>query len=425
MAFPSSSNSTITFISPPKRLYQPTSKLKPTIMKFHCLFLTLLIAGFTIRNANAEIAESNSVVGEPFITCGADAIYAKWRTNKTFTGHVNVRYAPNKFCYQVLVTNNQIELLVPHQDCLVNRIRSLTPPGLILETSVLISFHPQFVTTGDRVYLLKCLHAKPKKHNSNTVTTATLTLPKGVPFDGNLTDASDWAPSNESETSNLRCQYRITDSIAGGPIDSAEVGAEVDHSWQCENVPAGQCLVVTNCLLKTFDSQYEIIDNNGCSKDKRVMPELKYLNESSVSARVRIFGVAQRPNIHFQCQLNLLPHDPRGQCYRPSCSRSRRDVVNYLLSEATESFDAMSPEIEVIQPGVRKSPSKKPSEGGPDCATPTRIENIIPIDMVCVNKTSFTLVTVATLLIAVITLGVVLYIILRRYYPYTDVPSTE
>lgn len=56
-------------------------------------------------------------------SCSADAIYAKWKTNTTFVGHVNVRHAPNRFCYQVLVTNNQIELLIPHQDCQVSRIR--------------------------------------------------------------------------------------------------------------------------------------------------------------------------------------------------------------------------------------------------------------------------------------------------------------
>lgn len=56
-------------------------------------------------------------------SCSADAIYAKWKTNVTFVGHVNVRHAPNRSCYQVLVTNNQIELLIPHLDCQVSRTR--------------------------------------------------------------------------------------------------------------------------------------------------------------------------------------------------------------------------------------------------------------------------------------------------------------
>ncbi|TKR96687.1 hypothetical protein L596_010670 [Steinernema carpocapsae] len=70
------------------------------------VFLVALSAVLT----RADIASGNEVVGEPFISCSADAIYAKWKTNSTFTGHVNVRYTPNRFCYQVLVTNNQIEL---------------------------------------------------------------------------------------------------------------------------------------------------------------------------------------------------------------------------------------------------------------------------------------------------------------------------
>ncbi|VDP18462.1 unnamed protein product [Onchocerca flexuosa] len=38
--------------------------------------------------------------------------------------------------------------------------RSLAPVGVIISTSVLISFHPHYVTAGDRIYLLRCLHTR-------------------------------------------------------------------------------------------------------------------------------------------------------------------------------------------------------------------------------------------------------------------------
>lgn len=110
-------------------------------------------------------------------SCAADAIYVKFKTNATFVGQVNVKFAPNRFCYQVLVTNNQIELLVPHEECSVSRrrlvflslhrispsSRSFSPPGILLEASVSVSFHPEFTTAADRLFHFQCFHKKNKK----------------------------------------------------------------------------------------------------------------------------------------------------------------------------------------------------------------------------------------------------------------------
>jgi hypothetical protein len=63
------------------------------------LMYTLLVIALHILPLSAQIL--NSVVEEPFVSCATDAIYAKWKTGQTFTGRVNVRYAPNRFCYQV------------------------------------------------------------------------------------------------------------------------------------------------------------------------------------------------------------------------------------------------------------------------------------------------------------------------------------
>uniref|UniRef100_A0A914Y8J1 Uncharacterized protein n=1 Tax=Panagrolaimus superbus TaxID=310955 RepID=A0A914Y8J1_9BILA len=111
-----------------------------------------------------------------------------------------------------------------------------------------------------------------------------------------------------------------------------------------------------------------------------------------------------------------------GTCPLPVCSttikpiRKRRDVVSYLSSDSAISFDAVSQEIEVLQPG---SPSRKPK-----CSEATKIERYIPEGSVCVSKIAFSLVSVATITVAIITLGIVIYFTIRRVQ-YSDVPSTD
>ncbi|VDM79898.1 unnamed protein product [Strongylus vulgaris] len=100
--------------------------------------------------------------------CAADAIYIKLRTNRTFEGHVHVKFASNKYCYQTLVTNNQIEVLVPHEECAVPRRRSKSPEGVFLETSLAVAFHPDFTTADDRIFHFRCFHQRTSKGQQET-----------------------------------------------------------------------------------------------------------------------------------------------------------------------------------------------------------------------------------------------------------------
>ncbi|KAK6048038.1 hypothetical protein COOONC_14457, partial [Cooperia oncophora] len=71
-----------------------------------------------------------------------------------------MKFVSNKQCYQVLVTNNQIEVLIPHEECAVMRKRSKSPPGVFLEASLAVSFHPEFTTADDRIFHFRCFHQR-------------------------------------------------------------------------------------------------------------------------------------------------------------------------------------------------------------------------------------------------------------------------
>ncbi|KAI1727060.1 cuticlin-1 [Ditylenchus destructor] len=247
---------------------------------------------------------NNSIIGDPFVSCAADAIYAKWKTNEAFVGgHVNVRYTPNRYCYQVLVTNNQIELLVPHLDCSLNRLRVLDPsPGLVIEATILISFHDQFVTAGDRLFILRCFYSRHLNRNSQNVTNE---VPENVqlkPIEGRLT-----------------------------------IGTKLYHNWTCENARATQCLVITNCVMRTQDTEHKLIDDRGCSLVPTLVPELRYNGQHNAEQIMQLFSTIDQSFVHYQCQLNLVEYNSSSgdvnvpfSCPFPEYAKSRLNNFHKL-----------------------------------------------------------------------------------------------
>lgn len=82
------------------------------------------------------------------------------------------------------------------------RIRSLDPPGLLLETTVLVSFHPEFVTESDRLFVLRCLHTKNATQNGGLnegVPQQLTTFPNANQIADSLTSTPPVAPLNDAD----------------------------------------------------------------------------------------------------------------------------------------------------------------------------------------------------------------------------------
>ena len=177
-----------------------------------------------------------------------------------------MRYAPNRYCYQVLVTGDQIELLVPHLECQLPRMRMINPPGVSVEAHVLVSFHDEFVTKGDRLYALRCLHT----HSGSNRTEQQ---------EGQEIAVSTPAPN----TLPLECSYEVVRKVQGSPSfrpllsdERLPVGTPLLHRWSCSHHRPTQCLIVTGCLLKTDDTEHALVDEYGCSTVPALVGELVY-----------------------------------------------------------------------------------------------------------------------------------------------------
>lgn len=306
------------------------------------LLLLLCFDGPGIKCQEEEALPRNEVLGEPTVSCAADAIYVKLRTKSTFLGHVDVKYTPDKSCFQSLVTNNQIEILIPHEECMVPRRRSLHPTGVILEVSLSVSFHPEFTTVDDRIFNMQCFHQKKSNGSSSSLAIGS---PQPPPTD----------------TKGPSCSYEVLSTPGGPPAGRLALGQDVYHSWQCQNVYES-CIMIESCELVGGEETHEVIDSSGCSKHESIMPQLEYHNRTHVGASVKVFGVSHTSIVYFACQVRLHPQLPTGECPKPKCDLTRRKRDD--PSTQFPSIDVRSQNLEISQliNVTTSSKKEKPSE---------------------------------------------------------------
>ncbi|CAL2032806.1 unnamed protein product [Caenorhabditis brenneri] len=373
------------------------------------LLLLLCFDGPGIKcQEEEETLPRNEVLGEPTVSCAADAIYVKLRTKSTFLGHVDVKYTPDKSCFQSLVTNNQIEILIPHEECMVPRRRSLHPTGVILEVSLSVSFHPEFTTVDDRIFNMQCFHQKKSNGSSSSLAIGS---PQPPPTD----------------TKGPSCSYEVLTSPEGSPAGRLALGQNVYHSWQCQNVYES-CIMIESCQLVGGEETHEVIDSSGCSKHESIMPQLEYHNRTHVGASVKVFGVSHTSIVYFACQVRLHPQLPTGECPKPKCDSMRRkrdesssqfpsiDVRSQNLEisqliNVTSSTESQIPSESVIQHTcpdihVESAPAEEASES-----------KLIEEEKICADFRSVLIVSILlTMALIIITTTIVVLIVRRQKY---------
>ncbi|CAI5442553.1 unnamed protein product [Caenorhabditis angaria] len=363
------------------------------------------------ENEAVEIV-ANEVLGEPSVSCAADAIYVKFRTKSTFLGHVDVKYTPDKSCFQSLVTNNQIEVLIPHEECMVPRKRSLIPIGVLLEVTISVSFNPEFTTADDRVFNLQCFH----KQNS------TKSEKMKISEIGSPTTPSP--PPNSP-----KCDYFVfLDENRKIPAGRLSLGDQVWHFWQCSNIPINNCIIVENCELVGGEQKYQVIDENGCSKYQHIMPQLNYQNETSIaSAKVKVFGVSHTPIVYFSCQIRLeSKNSETGICQKPDCPSSTNQ--RHKRETSIPNFiDVRSQNLEISQLAVTESEKlaltnnenlaenkeeEKVAEIQADC--PQESSSVEKSSRICAEFQDVLIVSMFLTIGCIITTSVVVVLIIRR-----------
>ncbi|MFH4980064.1 hypothetical protein AB6A40_006773 [Gnathostoma spinigerum] len=130
--------------------------------------VTFLIC-FLITTSDA-IPIDNGIEGVPEVDCTSDSITVNFNTHNTFEGSVSVKGAHNRSACRSTQTGQPFSgITIPFDGCNVIRTRSLNPRGVYLTTTVIISFHPQFVTKIDRAYRIQCFYMEADKTVSTQI----------------------------------------------------------------------------------------------------------------------------------------------------------------------------------------------------------------------------------------------------------------
>ncbi|KAE9552850.1 hypothetical protein FO519_003963 [Halicephalobus sp. NKZ332] len=300
------------------------------------------------------IPVDNNVEGEPEIECGSQGIQITFNTRNPFSGRLYVKgHHDEGDCKNEQIGRAVTGITLNFDTCGVQRLRSLNPRGIFASTTIVISFHPIFVTKVDRVYHVQCFYMEADKTVAEDIevsdlTTAFLTQLVPMPV----------------------CRYEILDGgPTGKPVQFAVVGQQVYHNFKCDSETTDTfCMVVHDCFVDDGNGEkVETLDGNGCAKDKFVLNNLEYPGDLMAGQEAHVFKYADRSSLFFQCQISITVKEPGTECVRPSCqdpNRFKRNIPSggkkRIYFDELSTLDVVSQRIETIDSfDLPSTPSRK------------------------------------------------------------------
>ncbi|GMT36040.1 hypothetical protein PFISCL1PPCAC_27337, partial [Pristionchus fissidentatus] len=298
-----------------------------------------------------SIPVDNEVIDEPEIECGPTSITINANVRKEFTGHVYVKGLYNDANCRNDNTGSQIATIsLPFDTCNVQRTRSLNPRGIFVSTTVVISFHPQFVTKVDRAYRIQCFYMESDKTVSQDIAVSDLTT-------GFATVAVPMPV----------CRYDILEGGPNGePINFALVGQQVYHKWTCESETIDTfCMVVHSCTVDDGNGDtIQILDDKGCALDKFVLNNLEYPADLQAGQEAHVYKYADREQLFYQCQISITIKEPHGECARPECAEPTGFNAVSINGENGKTELGAAPEEETTTTTTTPAPQAPFVRGG-------------------------------------------------------------
>jgi len=269
------------------------------------MFRHLLIA-FAIFGACVAIPVDNGVEGEPEIECGPTSITVNFNTRNPFEGHVYVKGLFDQDGCRSDENGRQVAgIELPFDSCNVARTRSLNPRGVFVTTTVVISFHPQFVTKVDRAYRVQCFYMEADKTVSAQI------------------EVSDLTTAFQTQVVPMPiCRYEILEGgPSGQPIQFATIGQQVYHRWTCDSETVDTfCAVVHSCTVDDGNGDIvQILNEDGCALDRFLLNNLEYPTDLMAGQEAHVYKYADRAQLFYQCQISITIKEPNSECARPQC----------------------------------------------------------------------------------------------------------
>lgn len=128
------------------------------------LFLLCLIP---ISTSSSSLKIDNALIGPPKLECLSDSIAIHIVTKEPFFGRVFVKGQSHLAGCSIrggATESNRHSLHILFEDCFLRRARVFSPQrGIIVTTTVVVSFHPFFLTESDSAYRVQCRYLDGKQ----------------------------------------------------------------------------------------------------------------------------------------------------------------------------------------------------------------------------------------------------------------------
>uniref|UniRef100_A0A1I8BC36 ZP domain-containing protein n=1 Tax=Meloidogyne hapla TaxID=6305 RepID=A0A1I8BC36_MELHA len=259
----------------------------------------------------------NGILGEPYVDCGGNYIELRFDTRNTFRGIVFVEdHLNDPQCRssptiddetngkEIGQRNAQIKL--NFFSCGINFTKYDNPKGVFLSAKIVLAFHPQYLSKIDRLYELKCFYMEMEHQLENE-----LIIQMGPPI------------MHTKQVPMPVCRYEV---LAGGPQGPPVLFATIGQMHSC-------------IVDDGHGDRVELIDEQGCAKDKHLLQNLDYISDLMVGKEAHVYKYADRESMFFDCKITLSIKEPGTQfCPVPECPdppRKRRHL-NYLNNSFNE-----------------------------------------------------------------------------------------
>uniref|UniRef100_A0A914RZS3 ZP domain-containing protein n=1 Tax=Parascaris equorum TaxID=6256 RepID=A0A914RZS3_PAREQ len=242
-----------------------------------------LIVIFCVAYASFTVAipVDNGVEGEPEIECGPTSITVNFNTRNQFEGHVYVKgLYDQEGCRNDENGRSVAGITLPFDSCNVAR-------------TLVISFHPLFVTKVDRAYRIQCFYME-----------------------------ADKTVSTQLEVSEITTAFQT-------------------QIWTCDSETVDTfCAIVHSCFVDDGNGdKVELINEDGCALDKYLLNNLEYPTDLMAGQEAHVYKYADRSQLFYQCQIRITIKEPnmkrKSRVSSKDGAASRTDAINYNAQSHT------------------------------------------------------------------------------------------
>uniref|UniRef100_A0A915ELJ4 ZP domain-containing protein n=1 Tax=Ditylenchus dipsaci TaxID=166011 RepID=A0A915ELJ4_9BILA len=269
----------------------------------------------------------NGVIGEPRVDCGVESINVWIRTESPFKGRL---YAEEESEHPECVhtysgptadhlDSRGAEFNIRFGQCNMRRQRVLNPRGVSYSFTLVISFHPVFLTGVDRAFNIKCFFLEAVKAVDTSLDVSALST-----------------HVVEQEFTLPQCNYHLKQSPDGPFLKFANIGEPITHVWSCDG-SAGVLygVLIHSCYVDDGrGNRFDLMDDRGCPTDKYLLNEVVYDEQHlGAFANTHVFRYSDRIQLFFTCTLQLCFKEDGG-CQGitpPTCSEAKSGSIDLSI----------------------------------------------------------------------------------------------